>query len=153
MSRLKNFARGVVSGYVQMAVNVLFTMASVPLALHYLSKSEFALWALVSQVLGYLALIDLGMGVSVGRILADYKDDRDGGLYGAVLKCGQVVFAIQGVLMVTASVALAPFLADALQIEPELRADFIFLIRAQGLVLAFLFTTKISIAPFGAKLG
>lgn len=148
MSRLKNFARGVVSGYVQMAINVLFTMASVPLALHYLSKQEFAIWALVSQVLGYLALIDLGMGTSVGRILADHKDDRDGGLYGGVLKCAQVVFGIQGGLLAAASFTLAPFIADALQIESALHADFVFLIRAQGCVLAFVFATKITIAPF-----
>jgi hypothetical protein len=148
MSRLKNFARGVVSGYVQMAVSVLYALASVPLALHYLSKAEFALWALVSQVLGYLALIDLGMGVSVGRILADHKDNRDGGSYGAVLKSGQVVFTIQGALLGTASIVLAPFIADAFQIEAAMRADFILLIRAQGLVLAFLFTTKMTFAPF-----
>jgi O-antigen/teichoic acid export membrane protein len=148
MSRLKNFARGVVSGYVQMAVNVVFTMASVPLALHYLSKSEFALWALVSQITGYLALIDLGMSVSVARILADHKDDRDGGVYGAVLKSGQVVFTIQAVLIGVASVILAPFIADCFQIEASMRTDFILLIRGNGLVLAFLFATKIAVTPF-----
>ena len=39
MSRLKNFTRSLLSGYAQIAVNVLYTLASVPLALHYLSKS------------------------------------------------------------------------------------------------------------------
>ncbi|MDB6149628.1 MAG: polysaccharide biosynthesis protein, partial [Chthoniobacter sp.] len=148
MSRLKNFARGVVSGYVQMAANILFTMASVPLALHYLSKEEFGIWALVTQIAGYLALIDLGMAVSVGRILADYKDDRDGGSYGAVLKCGQIVFSLQAALIGAVSFALAPWLAELFAIGPTLRGDFIFLVRAQGFVTAFYFVTKVLSAPF-----
>ena len=58
MSRIKNLARGLASGYAAMAANVLYTMGSVPLALSYLSKDEFGLWAVVSTIGGYLMLID-----------------------------------------------------------------------------------------------
>jgi len=119
MSRLKNFARGVFSGYVQMAANIAFTLASVPLALHYLSKEEFALWALVTQVTSYFALIDVGMGVSVARVLADHKDARDGGRYGGVLKAGAVVFTAQGALIALATLLCAAPLATAFEIGPR----------------------------------
>src|SRR4051794_9152072 len=112
MSRLKNFASGVASGYVQMAANTVFTLASIPLTLHYLSKSEFAIWALVSQVMGYFALIEFGIGSSVARILADHKDRRDGGMYCSVLIAGAIVFAIQALISVTATLLLAPSVAD-----------------------------------------
>ena len=53
MSRLKKFTRSLLSGYVALGANIFYTLASVPLALHYLGKAEFGLWALVSQISGY----------------------------------------------------------------------------------------------------
>lgn len=52
MSRIKNLVSGVSSGYLAMAANIVYTMGSIPVALHYLSKEEFGLWALVTQLAG-----------------------------------------------------------------------------------------------------
>jgi O-antigen/teichoic acid export membrane protein len=47
MSRSKHFISGLLSSYAAIGVNILYTLASVPLALHYLDKDEFGLWNLV----------------------------------------------------------------------------------------------------------
>src|SRR5436309_2583369 len=99
MSRFGYAARAFVTGYVMLAANLLYTMASVPLALHYLGRQEFGLWALITQIAGYFGLIDFGMTGAVARILADYKDERNSGSYGSILKTGALVFAIQGLLI------------------------------------------------------
>jgi len=148
MSRLRNFTRGVASGYVQMAANIAFTLISVPLALHYLSKAEFAVWALISQVLLYLALVELGMGPSVSRILADHKDERESGVYGGVMKAGAIVFGVQGLVLAATAFLLAPMTATLLQIEPNLREEFVFLLRANGAMLGCAFCMKIWGTPF-----
>ena len=88
MSRLKKFTRSLFAGYLLLGANIFYTLASVPLALHYLGKAEFGLWALVSQISGYIGLIDLGMAGSVSRILIDHKDDRRNGAYGGVIQAG-----------------------------------------------------------------
>src|ERR1700722_3056731 len=95
MSRLKKFTRSLLSGYIALGANIVYTLASVPLALHYLGKPEFGLWALVTQLAGYIALIDLSMSASVGRILIDHKDDRQNGAYGSVIKTGVLVGLVQ----------------------------------------------------------
>src|ERR1051326_5528492 len=97
MSRFRNAARSLASGYLAIGSNVVYTLASVPLALHYLSKDEFGLWALALQVAGYLLLIDLGITSAVSRILIDHKDEIDGGNYGSVIKTSCLVLTIQGV--------------------------------------------------------
>jgi len=74
MSRLRRAVHGVASGYVLLAATAVYSLASVPLALHYLSKERFALWALMSSIGNYLGLIDLGMSSSVARLLIDHKD-------------------------------------------------------------------------------
>ena len=72
--RTKRFLSGLVSSYLAIGVNVGFTIASVPLALHYLSREEFGIWALVTQISGYLMLLEFGMSGSVARFLADQDD-------------------------------------------------------------------------------
>jgi O-antigen/teichoic acid export membrane protein len=89
MSRLKRYVHSLASGYVLLGANMLFTLASAPLALHYLSKAEFGLWALTSQIAGYVALVDMGLSASGSRILIDYKDHRANGDYGSVVKTGR----------------------------------------------------------------
>jgi hypothetical protein len=69
MSRVKRFTLSVTTGYLQLGVNVFYTLASVPLALHYLPKKAFGLWALVMQVSSYLALVDLGMASLAARLV------------------------------------------------------------------------------------
>ena len=65
MSRSSLYVRSLASGYVTLAANTAFTLASVPLALHYLSENEFGLWALSTQLAGYIALVDFGMSAAV----------------------------------------------------------------------------------------
>src|SRR4030095_3949107 len=148
MSRLKKFALGVASSYVAMAANVAFTIVSVPLALRYLSTGGFALWALVSQLVSYLVLIDGGIGVAVGRGLADYKDQPDDGRYGGVFKSSFVVFMLQGLVVAAVGIVLAPWAADWFEVARADRADFIFVLRGQAVALSILFFAKVLAVPF-----
>jgi hypothetical protein len=79
MTRAKYFFSALFAGYASLAANFFFTFLSVPIALHFLSKEQFGLWALVVQLGGYLVLVDLGMSTSVARFLADFKDSKDQG--------------------------------------------------------------------------
>ena len=79
MTRLRRFAHNVGSGYVALGANIIFSFASVPFALHYLSRQDFGLWALLMQLVGYLGLIDLGMSGAVTRLLIDHKDEPETG--------------------------------------------------------------------------
>ena len=91
MSRFKRFAHALLSGYVLLGANMVYTLASVPLALHYLSKAQFGLWALVTQVAGYVALVDFGLSASASRVLIDHKDQRASGNYGSMVQTGALV--------------------------------------------------------------
>ena len=122
--RTYNFVRSLGAGYFAIAVNIAYTVASVPLALHYLGKEQFGLWALAQQIMGYLILLDLGVSSAVSRFIADCKDDVNGGGYGSLLLTGAIVFAIQGLIITIVGVAFS-FFAPALFAVPEhLSSDF-----------------------------
>jgi O-antigen/teichoic acid export membrane protein len=143
MSRLKKFTRSLLAGYLMLGANIFYTLASVPLALHYLGKAEFGLWALVSQISGYIGLIDLGMSGSVSRILIDHKDDRQNGAYGGVIQTGALVGLVQGALVVLAGTVLSTLAGSLLRVPVELRHEFVWLMIGQSAVLGLVFATRI----------
>lgn len=142
MSRFKNFGRSLFSGYVLLGANTLYTLASVPLALHYLSKAEFGLWLLTTQIAGYIALIDLGMNSSMARILIDHKDRRENGHYGSAIKTGALVGAAQGVIVLLAGMVLVFFAGGWLRIPAALSDQFFWLMGGQILVAAASFVSR-----------
>ena len=95
LDRKNRFWAGLTAGYFAFGANLVYTLVSVPLALHFLSRAEFGLWVLVTQVAGYLMLLDLGMTSSVARFLADHKDSMEKGEYGNILQTGRRVFWAQ----------------------------------------------------------
>jgi O-antigen/teichoic acid export membrane protein len=123
-SRTRNFIRSLGVGYISIAVNIAYTAASVPLALHYLGKEQFGLWALAQQIMGYLILLDLGVSSAVARFVADYKDDVQGGEYGSLLLTGAMVFAVQGVLIAAAGIGFSFFAPFLFAVPEALAADF-----------------------------
>jgi len=142
MSRLKNFTRSLLSGYAQILVNVLYTLASVPLALHYLSKEQFGLWQVTTAITGYLLLVDFGMTGSVARNLIDHKDDPRGGAYGSVIKIGVVVLLIQGLVIAVAGISLSFWLPQLMNVPPSLQHPLFFLVAGQCLLSGIFFVNR-----------
>ncbi len=137
MSRLKNFSRNLVTSYLQLGVNVVYSLVSIPLILHWLPKAEFGLWALLVQLMGYVSLIDLGMTSALARLLVDYKDKRSDGGYGSFVKTAFLVSLIQGLIIIAVVALASPLLASLMKIPPEYTATFVFLMRLQGVIAAF----------------
>lgn len=142
MSRVKNFTRNLVTSYLQLGVNVVYSLVSIPLILHWLPKAEFGLWAMLVQLMGYLGLVDLGMTSAVARLLVDHKDDRTNGNYGSLLKAAFLVCAVQAVLILLIVAIAAPGLASLMNIPPEHESVFISLMRMQGVITAFTFLLR-----------
>ncbi len=132
MARLRYYARSLISGYVLLAANVAYTLGSVPLALRYLSTEEFALWAMTSQLVGYIALLDLGMGGAVMRVLIDFKDRRSETVYGSTILTGILVNLAQGLLVIVSGVGLAFLLGPLLRIPEGLSSRFLWLLIGQA---------------------
>jgi O-antigen/teichoic acid export membrane protein len=143
MSRLKKFAHSLASGYLQIGVNILYTLASVPLALHYLSTEQFGLWQVAVTAAGYLMLIDFGMTGAAARILMDHKDDPAGGAYGSVVKISIVVFLIQGIIIAVAGVILSFWLPQLMGVPQQFHRPLFFLVAGQCVLQGVFFVTRV----------
>lgn len=143
MSRLKRFTHSLASGYLLLACNVVYTIASARVAVHYLTNNEFGLWSVVTQVSSYLLLIDLGMSGSVSRILVDHKDDRTSGAYGSVIQTGVLVLLVQGLAIALVGAAVSYWLPFIMNLGPEYRAISQKLMAWQCATLALSFIGRI----------
>jgi O-antigen/teichoic acid export membrane protein len=124
---------------VQLGVNALYSLASVPLILHWLPKEQFGLWVVLLQLMSFLFLIDLGINQAISRFLVDHKDQRHTGEYGALVKTSFIVSALQGGVVLFVVLAGSPLLAFLMKIPPQYQTLFIDLMRLQGLLAAFVF--------------
>jgi O-antigen/teichoic acid export membrane protein len=150
MSRFKRAIHGVTSSYVLLATVAVYSLASVPMALYYLDKERFGLWALMGSLVGYLSLIDAGMSASAARLIIDHKDDRDGGHYGSLIKTGWLVSLVQGAIILVTGLVFANSFARLLAIPAELQSEFIHLVYLQCGVAALSFGTRILSLVLGA---
>lgn len=142
MSRFRRAVHGVVSSYVQLGATALYSLASVPVALHYLDAPRFGLWMVMGTLVGYLNLIDAGMTSAAARLLIDHKDDRQGGNYGSLIKTGWLVSILQGVIIFVIGLCLAGTFARLLAISGPLQLEFIRLVNWQCGVVGLMFATR-----------
>lgn len=141
--RLRRLYHSVASGYAVLFANIVFSLAQVPLALHYLNKAEFGLWALAFQIAGYLQLIDFGMSGSVSRLLIDHKHQPDGGAYGSTVQTGFLVLVVQGVIILFGGITFTLAFSRWLNLPADLLKTFQWLMVGLCLMLAFTFSTRI----------
>lgn len=127
-----------------LGTNILYTLGSVPLALHYLpTKTEFGLWALTSQIMVYLNLVDLGLAASASRILIDYKDRRAGGEYGGVVQTTVLVGVVQGGIVCLVGLLIAMAAGALMHVPVDLRGHFFWLLAGQSVLTAAGMAAKI----------
>jgi O-antigen/teichoic acid export membrane protein len=141
MARLKRYAHSLVSGYLLMAANILYTLCSVPLALRFLSEAEFGLWALATQIGVYVALVDFGMASATARIFVDYKDQREG--FAGIVQTAVLVNVVQAVIVLLAGAMVAVVVGPLLKVPYDLQGPLKLLVFGQCAILAANFATRI----------
>jgi len=127
---------------------VFYGLASVPIALRFLSVEEFGLFMLMLQIAGYFTLIELGMSGATARILMDYKDEPEDGAYGSVILTGSLVFAILVLLLAGVGLVSAPWVVHAVGVPTKLADVAIYLLR--WLCITFAIATGLRV--FGSLL-
>jgi O-antigen/teichoic acid export membrane protein len=142
---MHRFIHTLASSYALLVVTALYSLASVPLGLHFLTKERFGLWSVVGQTAGYFALINLGIGPSAARLLIDHKDQTESGTYGGMILTGWLVLAVQGVIIFVLGWFLGPALSNLLAIPAGMRSDFVLLIRWQCAITMVKYSSPIFI--------
>jgi O-antigen/teichoic acid export membrane protein len=126
---LIHFTRGLSASWLATLATVFYSLASVPIALRYLSVEEFGLFMLMLQIGGYFALVEMGMAGATARTLVDYKDRRTNGDYGAVILTGTLVFSVQALIIAVLGLIAAPMIVGLVGVPYQLNEPAVYLLR------------------------
>ena len=93
---------GVVLSYINIAISTLFTLFYTPFLIRALGQSEFGLYSLSSNFIGYLAILDLGFGnalvVFTAKFNASGQKEREKSLHATIFGVYLAICAIVAVL-------------------------------------------------------
>ena len=89
---------GAVLSYVSIFASTLVQLLYTPLLIKMLGQSEYGLYSLVSSIIGYLTVLDLGFGNAIIVYTAKYREqklyEKEKQLHGMFL----VIFCIIGIV-------------------------------------------------------
>ena len=116
---------------------VALTIVMTPVILHYIGAEQYGIFALATVFVGFLGLIDIGMGPVVPRFLAaslatsNYREAR------SVLGVGWVFFSAVGLTGAALALVGGQFIPDALSLPPHLHSTATFVISIAGVGFFF----------------
>src|SRR5262245_12764981 len=120
MTSWQRFLRNVVSNWASFAVSVVISLFLSPFIVHSLGDSAYGAWVLLSSLVGYLGLLDLGTRSAVTRYVAKYHATHRHEDAGRIASTALGLFGGLGLLTVAASVVLALLVNRAFHVPEEL---------------------------------
>lgn len=121
--RTRNAALGAATTVLQFALQALLQALLYPVLLRVAGAPALGAWSMLQQVLGYLALSDLGFGVALSRGLAQ---SAAGGASGArfqqLVAAGRTLMTASGALYALLCLALVPLVGSS-QLQLPLAAQ------------------------------
>lgn len=101
---------GAILSYLSLFLGTLIQILYTPIMLRLLGQSEYGLYTLANSVIGYLGVLEFGMGNAIVRYTAKYRaeNNRDGeynlnGMFIIVYSVMAIVVAIAGCILVSNS--------------------------------------------------
>jgi len=108
----------------QLAILVMSFVAT-GVIVRELGARAYGTWSLVAAVVAYAGLLDLGLGVSLVRRIAESERGDDRASSGEAMGAALVVTAFMGVVAAALIWLLAGQAATVLKVPAELRGDFV----------------------------
>ena len=141
--------RGAILSYLSIILSTVVQLVYTPLLIRMLGQSEYGLYSLVSSVIGYLTVLDLGFGNAIVVFTAKYRAnkeyDKEKKLHGMFL----VIFCIIGLIAGFLGLLLyfnVPLLFGKTMTDIELhKAKIMMLILSFNLAVTFPFSIYSSI--------
>lgn len=80
MNKNSQLRIGAILSYISLGLNSFISILYTPIMLRFLGQSEYGLFNLSNSIIGYLGVLDLGLGNAVIRYTAKYRaiDDKEG---------------------------------------------------------------------------
>lgn len=152
MSGVKRIFKNFISAWISSIFKLITGLLIVPTFLHYLGKDVYGLIIVLSSILAFSVLADLGIRASLVRYMVvsiNKENDRDLNEY---LNTASVMYLLICCILCVALYFSAPSLCNTFKVSPHYRDTTILLLRTYGIISIILsFTTPIFTAITTSK--
>src|SRR5215470_13735329 len=119
-TKWRRSVRNVVAQWASFIIGVMINLVLSPFIIHSLGDGAYGAWVLLSSLVGYLGLLDLGTRGAVTRYVATYHAAHRHEDAGRIASTALVLFSGLGLLAIAASVLLALLVNQAFHVPAEL---------------------------------
>ena len=78
MAKKSEIKMGAILGYINMIVNLVITIVYTPIMLRLMGQNEYGLYSLVTSVIAYLSVLDMGFGNAMVRFVSRNQAQQNG---------------------------------------------------------------------------
>jgi O-antigen/teichoic acid export membrane protein len=112
-------AKGVVSNWSSLTLNVVVAFWMTPFVVHHLGDSSYGIWALVLQLTGYMGVVDVGLRSALVRFVSRFQAQGDQESLDRLLNTTFTVYAMMVPACFLFAAAVARFGLPHMHIPPE----------------------------------
>jgi O-antigen/teichoic acid export membrane protein len=112
------FSQTVASSWISLVVTSACQLITIPIALSALNKADFALYAVITQMLMAVMLAQLGVNSACARLLIDARS-KGTAAYDRMWNAAAMVFCLQAAVTLLLIVGLAPFIGELFHLDEE----------------------------------
>lgn len=144
MSIKRKLIRNTIANYAIQIWTYVITFILFPFIILYIGKVEYGIYLLVAAIIGYFGLLDLGMGTSLVKFVAEYhtKDDKE--KLNEVVNTAFFIFLGVGIIGAAGLFIVGTFFIEIFMVEPDLVSKA----RMITYILGVTFITGFSLSVF-----
>lgn len=123
-TRTQKALYGFISDVAGMIAYTIVTFIAAPIILQLTSESLYGFWITTMSILGYLALTDLGLGVSLTRFIAAYAKKGNSVELNRLINTALFVFCIAGLIFLIIGLSISSNIPSWFKI-PEKESEIV----------------------------
>jgi O-antigen/teichoic acid export membrane protein len=108
----RQFLRNALSSYANLVVGIALSLILTRVLLRNLGTSTYGLWIVLLTIVGYLALLDVGVSTAAVQRVARMSAVGDQEGLANVIRTASIFFSVSGAIAVAVTLVVAPFLSS-----------------------------------------
>ncbi|MER1956069.1 MAG: oligosaccharide flippase family protein [Solibacillus sp.] len=139
---------GAILSYVTLVLTVIVTLISTPIMIEKLGQIEFGIYSLILAFIGYLSILDFGLGNAIIRYISRTRADKDREQEAYLSGMFLILFSILGIIAF--GVGLIMYNQIDILFGGKLNDDELRLAQILALILLINFSFSFPLSIFGA---
>ena len=116
--------RNILTGLLALATNVVVGFLMMPFIVNHIGLTGFGIWMLVNTLVGYMGLLDVGLGPTLVKKSAELLATKDVQALNRIISIFFVLYLLIGSIIGVAVVTLSPVAPHVFNVPAESISEF-----------------------------